>query len=597
MKNLPINKKLYGTFAIIILLFCITVAAGLFGIFSLRSNYQDFYLNDHSITNRTTEASGTLRSVAEYLSYAVMSSDPVEASRYLDQAAKAVTQFDSDLSWFQDNLIYQEDLSLLANITSTLDDADSTYEEIISLAASSSSADKARAQELLLNDYAPVLDESYSLISQLGNNTENEASASYAGATRNATIAIVFMIVFPIAAIIVTVILSLALLKSLLVPIREIQQAVSSMENGHLSITLAYNSKDELGQLSDGIRSMSQRIAYYMNSINESMELLSEGNLNVKHYPDFLGDFRLVQLSIRKLIDTLDSTLYQINQTADQVASGSDQVASGAQALSQGATEQASSVQEIAATSNDISNQLQETAKNAQEVKSHVNSVGDEMTASNEQMKELSLTMNEIFEKSHEIAKINKTIEDIAFQTNILALNAAVEAARAGASGKGFAVVADEVRNLASKSQEASKDTSVLISDSTKAIEKGKSLTDATVERLDNTVRSALEVTDMIVKIVDSTTSGSNAVSQVTQGIDQISSVVQTNSATAEESAAASEELSGQAQILKRLVGQFQLTSKAGEQPVESHKEPAAAPAMDTGYSAPTDFDFTSDKY
>ncbi len=598
MKNLSISKKLYSTFTVVILLFLVTVVSGLASIFVLRSNYENFYLNDHTVATQVATADSTLRSVSEYLSYAVIAEDPEQASDYIDQASSSYAEFDNSLTWFRNNLQIQEDISILNSLTATLNEANSSYEEITTLAVSSSSVDKSRAQELIVNEYAPLLEEADSLLNQLGNNTVNEAASSYAFTLRTSTISIVFIIVFSIAAIIVTILLSLVLLKNLLLPIQEIKKALSDMENGHLSVSIAYTSKDELGQLADSIRSMSERISYYMNAISDSMSLLASGNLNVHHYPDFLGDFQKVQLSIRRLIDTLDSTLYQINQSADQVASGADQISSGAQALSQGSTEQASSVEELAATSNDISHQLQETAQNAQEVKSQVTTVGEDMTACNEDMKELSRNMDDIYEKSRAIDQILKTIEDITSQTNILALNAAVEAARAGTYGKGFAVVADEVRNLARKSQEASKESSALIASSNKAIERGKAITDAAAERLDKTVKSALGVTDLIMKIVDSTSAGSDAVTQVTQGIDQISSVVQTNSATAQENAAASEELSGQSQMLKSLVGQFQLTSKAGELSMARHNDVPSTPDMAApSSSSDYDFDFSSDKY
>lgn len=216
-------------------------------------------------------------------------------------------------------------------------------------------------------------------------------------------------------------------------------------------------------------------------------------------------------------------------------------------------------MEELAATINEISNQVKSNAENAHNVNKLADDVGLKMTESNQQMQTMIEAMKEISSSSSEIGKIIKTIEDIAFQTNILALNAAVEAARAGEAGKGFAVVADEVRNLASKSAEASKNTAVLIESSILAVEKGTKIADETAHTLLESVEGAQKVTRTIDQISKASEEQASSISQITQGIDQISNVVQTNSATAEESAAASEELSGQAQILKGLISQFKL--------------------------------------
>lgn len=274
---------------------------------------------------------------------------------------------------------------------------------------------------------------------------------------------------------------------------------------------------------------------------------------------EYRGAFEQIGSSMKRITENLNTVMCEIRQSSDQVSSGSDQVSSGAQALSQGATEQASAVEELAATINEISTQVKETAENAVDAQKQMSTAEDETLTCNEQMREMILAMEEISHKSTEIGKIIKTIEDIAFQTNILALNAAVEAARAGTAGKGFAVVADEVRNPASKSAEASKNTSSLIEGSIAAVEKGTRIVNETAQSLSKVVDSSQAVSATVEKISDAASSQAASIEQVTQGIDQISSVVQTNSATAEESAAASEELSGQAQMLKNLVEQFKL--------------------------------------
>jgi methyl-accepting chemotaxis protein len=288
----------------------------------------------------------------------------------------------------------------------------------------------------------------------------------------------------------------------------------------------------------------------------------------------YVYDYEPIMEALRNIRNNLSDALSRINESADQVANGSEQVSSGAQALSQGATEQASSIQELAATINDISNQINSNAQNAKEARKEAEGAEKNVLTSNQKMVEMNQAMMQISDKSNEIGKIIKTIEDIAFQTNILALNAAVEAARAGEAGKGFAVVADEVRNLASKSGDAAKNTTLLIEESMRAVENGTKISTDTAKSMHQVVESTKRINMIIENVAEASDKQAVAVNQVTQGIDQISSVVQTNSATAEQSAAASEELSGQAHIMKGLVQQFKLYN--GSESVQLKEEPQA---------------------
>lgn len=286
---------------------------------------------------------------------------------------------------------------------------------------------------------------------------------------------------------------------------------------------------------------------------------MASGDFTIEMDMDYLGEFASIKDSGNKIIGTLNDALSQIHRASNQVASGSEQVSSGAQSLSQGATEQASSIEELAATINELSEQVKQTAQNSGDINVLVEAAGNGVEGSNQQMKEMMSAMTRINESSSEIEKIIKTIEDIAFQTNILALNAAVEAARAGTAGKGFAVVADEVRSLASKSAEAAKDTTVLINHSLEAVAEGTRIARETQSSLLNVVEKAQKITVGMAKITEAASMQAEGIAQVTTGVDQISSVVQTNAATAEESAATSQELSSQSSLLKDLVGRFRL--------------------------------------
>lgn len=358
------------------------------------------------------------------------------------------------------------------------------------------------------------------------------------------------------------VLMAIYIIRSISKPVGELDNVAKKIAEGDLDQNITYKSKDEIGTLSVNFNKTVGRLRNYVSYIDEISSVLRQiagGNLVFDLTLNYEGEFAKVKQALEEISLSLNDTLGQINQAADQVSSGSDQVSSGAQALSQGATEQASSIEELAATINEISTQVKDTAANANAVRQQTDQTGKQVATSNEQMQEMIAAMTEISDKSGQISRIIKTIEDIAFQTNILALNAAVEAARAGEAGKGFAVVADEVRNLASKSSEASKSTAALIEGTVQAVEKGTEIANATAESLFAVVESTKGVVSSVDKIASAADQQAESIAQVTQGIDQISSVVQTNSATAEESAAASEELSSQAQVMKGLVGRFTL--------------------------------------
>ncbi|MCD8000726.1 MAG: methyl-accepting chemotaxis protein [Clostridiales bacterium] len=371
----------------------------------------------------------------------------------------------------------------------------------------------------------------------------------------------VWMSLISAAALVVIIATIIFVLHKMLNPMKDLIGAAKEIASGHLDVRLQVANEDEIGILARTFQQMSDNLKTIVGDVTYILGEMAEGDFDVRTKAEerYAGDFEAIIKSIRKLNRTLSSTLSQINQSASQVSSGSEQVSSGAQMMSQGATEQAAAVEELAATINDISKEIEDTAKNAAEARDRISEAGAQTTVCNQQMQDMIAAMDDISRKSSEIGNIIKTIEDIAFQTNILALNAAVEAARAGESGKGFAVVADEVRNLAGKSAAASKNTAALIEGSLTAVDKGTKIAGETAETLMKVVGSTESAVGIADRIAEAAGSQAGAISQVTHGIDQISSVVQTNSATAEENAAASEELSGQAQIMKSLVEQFKL--------------------------------------
>lgn len=402
------------------------------------------------------------------------------------------------------------------------------------------------------------LDELVELKTTTGDQLSSSLSAQ---ASRSAQIVILVILI----SIILSIIIALSISRSISKPVKEMADAAQRMAQGDLGVQIKVNSKDEIGQLGTAFAQSTASIRSYIADITRILGEIQHGNLTVDSDLDYIGDYRELRNACQGILVSLNNTLGQINQASEQVSSGSEQVSEGSQALAQGATEQASSIEELSAAISEISSNVKDSATNAAEASKKVNQVSVELNENNKQMQEMIAAMSKISNSSNQIGRIIKTIEDIAFQTNILALNAAVEAARAGEAGKGFAVVADGVRNLASKSADAAKETTTLIQNSIREVEVGTKLADATANALLQVVEHAEDVATAVDHISQTSNEQANSINQVTLGVEQISSVVQTNSATAEESASASEELSGLAQVMKSMVGKFKLKDQANQ--------------------------------
>lgn len=379
--------------------------------------------------------------------------------------------------------------------------------------------------------------------------------------TRTRNIVVILTGIMIILAIIVSILIAKKQAKKISEPIVVCANRIKLMADGDLHSELPeINSRDETFILTEATKKVIEELNAIITDETKVLAGLAEGNLTIKPRSElYCGDLKIIDDSIEKIIYNMTDTFQEIKVVANQVSDGSNQVADGSQQLSQGATEQASSIEELAATIHEVSDQVKAASEYADSTARTANAAGSDLATSNMKMHELIAAMGDINTSSTEIEKIIKTIEDIAFQTNILALNAAVEAARAGEAGKGFAVVADEVRNLAGKSAEASKNTATLIQEAKGAVERGSALANETFELMDKAAESAKEAVSSIGEISRTSEGQNDAIKQISLGVDQISSVVQTNSATAEESAATSEELSAQATRLRELIEQFTL--------------------------------------
>ncbi len=360
-------------------------------------------------------------------------------------------------------------------------------------------------------------------------------------------------------ALICLVSLVLYVLKHIVAPILTITQCSEPLQQGRLDFSIPYSADNELGDLALALKKSMSQIHSYVEDINRIMQELSQGNFDVGTSAEYIGDFRTIEQSISSFTVTISDALAQINQAEHKVSDNAEQLSSGAQALAQGATEQASAVQQLYATLDDLSKSAEHNVQSASSAQENARLTGEQVTLSGEQMKQMVAAMVDITDASQEIGKIIKTIEDIAFQTNILSLNAAVEAARAGEAGKGFAVVSSEVRSLATQSDQAAKATKELIENSVQAAERGSKIVDEVSKTLERTLELVVRSNNAIGEIAEAVHSEAESIAQVTEGIGQISSVVQTNSASSEESAAVSTELFEQVRLLQEQIRRFHL--------------------------------------
>ena len=403
--------------------------------------------------------------------------------------------------------------------------------------------------------YTPIGDTGWGILTSL---PESELTAKVNGITAKIMTINILALILMIGALTV---LSARITK----PLKKLTAVTAELVKGNYDVEIHADSQDEVGDLANGMSVLVDKLRTYMLYIDEisgSLDRFAAGNLNIDLKQDYSGEFYRLRDSLEKTVAAFSDVIGDITSISSQLASGSMEIANGAQQLANGSSEQSSSIQNLAMNINEITENINSSAEHTTALNSQIAAVGSAAFNSNEQMEQMMDAMNRISSESMEIGKIIKTIEDIAFQTNILALNAAVEAARAGAAGKGFAVVADEVRNLATKSSEAAKNTTSLIENSIKAVKDGTDIAGETREALSEVVTAVDESSVMIQSISANALKEAEQISHIRSSVDEISSVVHSNSAAAEESSAASEQLSSLAATLEMISKKFVLPNR-----------------------------------
>lgn len=565
MKNLTISKKLIIGFGSILIMLLIIIGVSLYSISNINDQIHSYA--KYTLPNSTSV--WILRrndvSIQRYISRALSETDTQKITELFEAAQQDCDARTDELEKYAAN---QRDTSRDAHIAELRELWSETRKirlKIAELMKNPTESNVQQAREMLDNNYLPISNQATEILAGFTKTADERAVRQEQNAVDSVQFARTLLMLCGAVAVALSILLMAVIRKSILTPVNEIVDAYGKIAKGNLKSEIKYESRDELGQMAVLIQKTNAMQNEIVGDVIDKFTKISYGDFRFQMDLEYPGDYAALKQTIIDTIFTLNNTLLNINSAAEQVSAGSDQVAAGAQALSQGATEQASSVEELTATIMEISSDLKKSTDSARQARLLSEEAGIEVAQSNQQMRQLTTAMDEISTASHEIGKIIKAIDDIAFQTNILALNAAVEAARAGAAGKGFAVVADEVRNLAAKSAEAAKSTTLLIESTLNAIETGEKLANATASSLQNVVEKTQTADERVQEIASDIEREAMSVSQIASGIDQISAVIQTNSATAEESAAASEELSGQAQLLKQLISKFQLSETFAE--------------------------------
>lgn len=556
-KDLKISRKLQIGFLISIIVTCIVGSIGIFGMSQISKADQSLYDQQTKPLDYLAKMIQSVQAIQIEERNAVLNSgDTNKIKQSQSQIDEYNKTFLENHAKFLSTLKVAEGIKLVEGAG---DIYNNSYMPGVKATLDLASQGKLEQAKVSMTQGVELADQIVGTFNQCFKNSNRDAvSKSTSNAKLNYDLTIILIGIILIG-VIGCILLCLMIVKSISKPLDDLVYATEQFSKGDLSAEINYQSQNEIGKLADSLRSVFTSLQNVVREISYTLEKISDKDISMDSIRNYAGDFAPISTSMNTILNSLNEFFSIIQVSAEQVRSGSGQVSSSAQELAQGATEQASTIEEVSASIFDVSQKVKENSNNVLQAVEFIDSTTKHVKDSNLQMKEMLSAMEEIETSSSEIRKIIKVIEDIAFQTNILALNAAVEAARAGEAGKGFSVVAEEVRNLAAKSADAANQTTQLIESSIHKVSEGSLIANNTAQVLDEATLQIENVEKQIREIEKASDLQANAMLEISQGIEQVSAVVQTNSATSEESAAASEELTAQADMLKEELIKFKL--------------------------------------
>lgn len=552
-RNYKTGRKMVMAFLSIIVLYVVTVTAAIINVETISSRMEDIYAGQFANVQSSLRMIASLRAVGRNIAILAATEGLVDEDEYLQNTRELILDEEKALSELSTGYITAPE---------KVQELNEKFQALASARTKITTLLEAGQDEKVLavfaDEYLPRSNEVRVVLTEVVDRASEETEASIAAEHRSNHRIITMLVLLSVVCISATIFICIIITRNIVRPINEVKEAANTISNGKLNISLRYRSRDELGQLADDIRHTAQVLYSYVSEIQSGLTALGNGRLNYQSDVEFKGDFVAVSNGLKEISRLLRSSLQQINNSAEQVSLGAEQVSNSSQVLAQGASEQAGSIEELAVSINEIAGSVKNNADSAVDSSRQAALVGQKLEECDGQMESLMKTIHEVKNNSGQITGIVRQIEDIAFQTNILALNAAVEAARAGEAGRGFSVVAEEVRRLATKTTGASKLTAELVEKNSDAVSDGMEAVNLTAQTLKDSVEGARQVSRNMDKISETSVQQADAITQIRRSVELISEIVQGNSATSEESAAASEELSAQAQILKELVEKFE---------------------------------------